>query len=229
MNLEIFMFQALLCSLAVSYILFLGYKLNQEKEKYSPNGVGFYQLFFRENQKFLSPNMISTYRAIGGFPLAFLLGIGLYINNYFILTISVVLIAILAIGDYLDGVVARSCNLVTKEGMSLDARADKWFDLPILVALTWDNWLLLIIVLGIIFADIIGTFLRNKMKNPAAVTVGKVKTTFKFISMFILYTGHVFGYIQVFEILFIFLLLIALSFACASALMKINWKNEKTV
>ena len=166
--------------------------------------------------------MISRYREFGGIPLSILLGIGLYINNPIILTIVVIIIATLAIGDYLDGIVARSCNLVSIKGMSLDARADKWFDIPILISLTWDNVLLLSIVISIMFADIVGTFLRSKMKNPAAALIGKTKTTFKFISMFVLYTGHIFGYLHVFELVFVILLLIALAFACASALMKLK-------
>jgi phosphatidylglycerophosphate synthase len=228
MNLEIFVFQALLCSITVGYILFLGYKLNQELKQFGPTGTSKYQVFFRNNKKYLSPNMISKYREIGGIPFALLLGMGLYFNEPILLTIAVVMIALLAIGDYLDGIVARACNMVTIEGMSIDARADKFFDIPILIALTWDNWLLLSIVIAIMCADIVGTFLRSKMKNPAAAIVGKIKTTLKFISMFILYTGHVFGYLKVAEILFVSILLISLVFAFASAMMKINWNKQKT-
>lgn len=230
MNLEIFLLQFLLCTLGVGYILYVGYNLHIEKKQIQKP----YQTFFKHNARYLSPNMISWYREIGGIPCAIFVFLGLYFNEPITLTFITFVIAILAIGDFLDGIVAFSCDMATEEGKKLDARADKWFDIPILISLTlfvalvYNQYTLLVIVLGIMIADIIGTLLRSSMSNPAATRIGKFKTTFKFISMFIIYFGYIFGYIQVFELAFIVLLIIALILAIASVLMKINWSKVKT-
>lgn len=224
MNLEIFLFQVLLCMSGVGYILYVGYKLHIEKKQIQKP----YQLFFIENKRYLSPNMISLYRAVGGIPCAFIVGFGLYFNEPISLTFVAFVIAVLAIGDFLDGMVAHCCDLITEEGKKLDALADKFFDIPILISLTWDKPILLTIVFGIMIADIIGTILRSGMSNPAATKIGKYKTTFKFFSMFILYTGDIFGYIQTFKIIFIIVLLIALILAITSTLMKVISSKTKT-
>jgi phosphatidylglycerophosphate synthase len=230
MNSEIFLLQFILCTLGVGYILYVGYKLYIEKKQIQKP----YQDFFKRNQRYLSPNMISWYREIGGIPCAIVVFFGLYYNEPISLTFITFIIAILAIGDFLDGMVAYSCNMMTEEGKKLDARADKWFDLPILYALTlfialiYNQYNLLITVIGIMICDITGTLLRSNMSNPAATKIGKIKTLFKFSSMFIIYYGYIFDYIKSLEYLFITLLLITLALAIASTLTKVNWRKTKT-
>jgi threonine/homoserine/homoserine lactone efflux protein len=55
MNSEIFLLQFILCTLGVGYILYVGYKLHIEKKQIQKP----YQDFFKRNQRYLSPNMIS--------------------------------------------------------------------------------------------------------------------------------------------------------------------------
>jgi phosphatidylglycerophosphate synthase len=130
--------------------------------------------------------------------------------------------------------VAYYCNMMTEEGKKKDARADKWFDLPILtvltlfIALIYNQYNLLIIVIGIMIADIIGTLLRSNMSNPAATNIGKFKTLFKFTSMFVIYWGYIFDYIETLEYFFVIMLLIALALAIVSTLTKVNWSKTKT-
>lgn len=184
------------------------------------------QKFIIVNQKYLHPNVISTLRAIAGPIIAYYLLI--YSGNFkhYESTVLIQIIAFLAATDALDGQIARCCNLVTKKGKSLDALCDKLFDIPILLVLSYqiNEYIFLGIIILTIF-EIIGQSLRTKLKDAAAATIGKIKTTVKFIAIFLFFLYIVKAEVVRFEYILEFLVVITivcLVFTAASMGLKIK-------
>lgn len=184
------------------------------------------QKFIIMNQRYLHPNVISTLRAIVGPIIAYYM---LIHNGQFAQyesTILIQIIAFFAATDALDGQIARYCNLVTEKGKSLDALCDKLFDIPILLVLSYqiNGYIFLGIIILSIF-DIIGQNLRTKIKDAAAATIGKIKTTFKFIAIFLFFLYIIKAEILRFEYILEFLIIITvvcLVFTAASMGLKIK-------
>ena len=139
----------------------------------------------------------------------------------------------LFVTDALDGAVARSLNNVTNLGKVLDPFADKFLDLIILaiVCLFANNNFFVFTAIFISMVDIAGQFMRSKTSNPAANWVGKTKTVFKVITIYVvslnrfdLYLDYIGG----------ILLVISAIFTFASFYLKLKdrlhlrfWKKEK--
>jgi len=144
------------------------------------------QKFFKRN-KILHPNSISYWRIFGGIPLTILYYYSVSTQNQVLILITIELLVFLAISDLLDGCVARNCNLITEKGKSLDALADKWFDLPLLLLLTFlVGPISFILAILITIFDIIGQTIRGKYSSAAAGIAGKAKTSLKFITIYFL-------------------------------------------
>jgi CDP-diacylglycerol--glycerol-3-phosphate 3-phosphatidyltransferase len=188
--------------------------------------------FFLENQKYLSPNCISNWRKYGGIPTVILFVIGMILGNNAIVYISIWIFVLLAITDLLDGIVARSCNLTSEKGARLDAEADKWFDLPVLLIFSLFpvfEPIYLIIVVPIIIFDVIGQTIRGKNSPVEAGIIGKAKTVVKFIVMYLMsFTeryNELYNILEL-EIVIIVLLIFALILSGLSMGVKTKWYKE---
>lgn len=188
--------------------------------------------FFIRNQKFLSPNCISNWRKYGGILLIISFIIAVKTQTIWAVYSIIWLFVLLAITDLLDGIVARFCNLETKEGAILDAEADKWFDLPVLFAFCFFpafEPVYLIIVTPLAIFDFWGQKIRGKNSPPEASIVGKTKTTIKFIVIYLMSLNG--RYPEIYDILkletiILVLLIFALVFAGLSMSMKTKWYRE---
>ncbi|MEZ0323302.1 MAG: CDP-diacylglycerol--glycerol-3-phosphate 3-phosphatidyltransferase [Hydrogenothermaceae bacterium] len=113
---------------------------------------------------------------------------------YFILqenyVISGVLISIAILSDYLDGVIARAVNDVTKHGELLDPAVDKIFTISLLTAFVQKGIVNTYEVFLIVSREMLVTWVRSVMVNKGIVVpayfLGKLKTTFQMISLFLL-------------------------------------------
>jgi len=187
--------------------------------------------FFIKHEYF-SPNHISGWREKGGIPTLFLFWYGINTENPIVIYFAVGIFTFLAITDLLDGVVARKCNLATKQGAKLDARADKWFDLPTLLFFSFFpviEPIYIISVIGIIIFDITGQKIRGKNSPPEAGIVGKAKTTIKFILIYLMSLNcrypDIYNSLKL-EIVILVLLFLALLLAGISMGLKTKWYNE---
>jgi len=188
--------------------------------------------FFYKNRKYLSPDCISNWRKYLGAPVIGFFVFGMFIENNVITYIAIWMFVFLAITDLLDGVVARACDLATEKGARLDAEADKWFDLSALFALSLFpvfKPIYLIIVIPIAIFDIIGQKIRGKNSPPEAGIIGKIKTTVKFIVIYLMtFTER---YTEIYDILkldiiILILLFLALILAGLSMGMKTKWYRD---
>lgn len=138
---------------------------------------------FIVRNKVFHPNSISYFRI----PLWFF-AILLFHYEYEIL--AILLFTFAAITDAVDGIIARSCNLCTDLGKSLDPLSDKLvYFAPILYF--WFIWKIsLILVLSFVILDTLWQFSRVLLKKmnleTKANNYGKFKTTFVFILIFYL-------------------------------------------
>lgn len=105
-----------------------------------------------------------------------------------ILAGSLVLLAILT--DYLDGIIARLSNDVTKHGELLDPAVDKIFTVSVLVAFVEKQIINSYEVFLIVSREMLVTWVRSVMVNKGIVIpayfLGKLKTTFQLIAIFLL-------------------------------------------
>ena len=92
------------------------------------------------------------------------------------------LFLIAALTDFIDGYIARKCNLITDMGKILDAIADKVLVNAVLVALAARGMIHPLIPIIIISRDIIVDSIKmivgSKKEVVAASTLGKIKTVF---------------------------------------------------
>lgn len=187
------------------------------------------QEFFKKH-KILHPNSISYWRIIGGIPLTILYIYGVETGNHLLTFLVIEFFVFLAISDLLDGCVARNCELITEKGKSLDALADKWFDLPPLLLLTYiEGPVYFSLAITILVFDILGTYLRGKYSSAAAGLAGKIKTTLKFIGIYLLTLDE--RYPEMYEGLgldyFVPTILVSATiFAGISMAMKTKWFND---
>ncbi|MCX7760486.1 MAG: CDP-diacylglycerol--glycerol-3-phosphate 3-phosphatidyltransferase [Hydrogenothermaceae bacterium] len=113
---------------------------------------------------------------------------------YFILqenyVVSGVLISIAIISDYLDGVIARAINDVTKHGELLDPAVDKIFTISLLTAFVQKGVVNTYEVFLIVSREMLVTWVRSVMVNKGIVIpayfLGKLKTTFQMVALFLL-------------------------------------------
>ena len=190
------------------------------------------QDFFYTNRKLLSPNMISSWRMYLGIPVIVVYLYAMEQQNYLLVYGVIWMYVFLALTDLLDGIVARNCNLVTSDGASLDAKADKWFDLPALFVLCFYpvfEPIYFVLFIGIAGFDIVGQTLRGKHSPPEAGIFGKTKTTLKFSVIYLMTFSERFSDIYntlKLEIVILILLFLILIFAGLSMASKTLWYNE---
>jgi len=126
------------------------------------------------------------WRVYFSIPLAILTII--FYKDVFISSILLQFYVFLFVTDALDGAVARSLNNVTQIGKILDPFADKFLDLIILliVCIFSGNNIFILAAVLISIIDIAGQNMRSKTSNPAANWIGKTKTVFKVITIYII-------------------------------------------
>ena len=134
----------------------------------------------------MSGNGICMWRVYLSIPLA-ITAVIVYDNQIYS-SIVLQVYVFLFVTDALDGAVARSLNNVTNIGKVLDPFADKFLDLVVLSIVVYfsGNAFFMISTAIIIIFDIIGQTIRGKTKNPAANWVGKTKTVFKIITIYLI-------------------------------------------
>jgi len=104
--------------------------------------------------------------------------------------ISGILVAVAVLSDWLDGIIARKTNDVTKHGELLDPAVDKIFTISVLVAFVEKQIISTFIVFLIVLREMIITWFRSVMVNRGIVIpasfYGKLKTTLQLVAIFLL-------------------------------------------
>lgn len=104
--------------------------------------------------------------------------------------ISGILVAAAVLSDWLDGIIARKTNDVTKHGELLDPAVDKIFTISVLVAFVEKQIISTFIVFLIVLREMIITWFRSVMVNRGIVIpasfYGKLKTTLQLVAIFLL-------------------------------------------
>ncbi len=172
----------------------------------------------------MSGNGICMWRVYLSIPLAFIT-VMIYDNQIYS-SIVLQIYVFLFVTDALDGAVARRLNNVTEIGKVLDPLADKFLDLIVLSIVVYfsDNTYFSIITIIIIIIDVMGQSIRAKTNNPAANWVGKTKTVFKIITIYLISLNR---YDVNLEYIAGFFLTISLIFTFASFYLKAKVKIEQ--
>lgn len=103
-----------------------------------------------------------------------------FMNN---IKLTIILILIAEITDFLDGLIARNFHLVSPIGAKLDTIADKLFAGSLIISLIIENKLFILCLIGEIIITIINILSFAKKQNPATTYIGKIKTTILFITI----------------------------------------------
>ncbi len=110
------------------------------------------------------------------------------LNDLYLLSGLLVILAVLS--DWLDGIVARKSNTVTKHGELLDPAVDKIFTISVLVAFVEKSYISTYLVFLIVAREMLVTWMRSVLVNKNVVVpasfLGKVKTTIQLIAIFLL-------------------------------------------
>lgn len=130
------------------------------------------------------------------------------------------LVGLAIITDYLDGVIARAINDVTKHGELLDPAIDKIFTISILTAFVEKGVVNTFEVFLLVSREMLVTWIRSVLVNKGVVVpayfLGKLKTTFQMVAIFLiainivfygklfLWISILFAYISAFEYFLIF-------------------------
>jgi len=128
----------------------------------------------------------------------------IYQDGYF-RDVSAYIFLIALLTDYLDGLIARNFNQITSFGTFLDPIADKLLVVVsiFLLGRTYDSLLFLIPAIIIISREFLVIAIRQRLAELKATiplrvnTLGKIKTTFQMLSIFLLLHSNVlFGFIN---------------------------------
>lgn len=182
---------SLIVVVAVLYVVYFGLKKKKIRECFAVHEYEIEPVHFNERMKLylsaplLSGNGIAMWRVYFSIPLAMLTV--LFYKETVVSSILLQFYVFLFVTDALDGAVARSLNNVTNLGKVLDPFADKFLDLIILaiVCLFSNNSFFVLSAVFICMVDIAGQSVRAKTSNPAANWVGKTKTVFKVITIYV--------------------------------------------
>lgn len=208
---------SLIVVITVLYVVYFGLKKKKIREcfavhkyeKEPENTIERFKLYFEA--PLLSGNGIAMWRVYASIPLAIITVI--FYKETVVSSILLQFYVFLFVTDALDGAVARSLNNVTQIGKSLDPLADKFLDLIILgiVCLFSNNNFFILVAFLICIIDIAGQNLRAKTTNPAANWVGKTKTVFKVITIYVvslnrfeLYLDYIGGTLLIVSLIFTF-------------------------
>lgn len=201
----------------VLWLVYKGLKYKKIKECFNVHVYDFEPYYFHERLKLylsaplLSGNGIAMWRVYLSIPLALITV--LFYKEIVVSSVLLQLYVFLFVTDALDGAVARSLNNITELGKTLDPFADKFLDLIILgiVCLFSQNNFFVIVATFISMIDIAGQFLRARISNPAANWVGKTKTVFKVITIYVvslnrfdIYLDYIGGTLLVISAIFTF-------------------------
>lgn len=106
------------------------------------------------------------------------------------------LVALAILTDYLDGVIARAINDVTKHGELLDPAVDKIFTISLLTAFVEKGVVNTFEVFLIVSREMLVTWIRSVLVNKGVVVpayfLGKLKTTFQMVAIFLLSINIIF-------------------------------------
>jgi len=110
--------------------------------------------------------------------------------------ISAVLVVLAVLSDWLDGIIARKYNAVTKHGELLDPAVDKIFTISVLVAFVEMKYISTYLVFLIVTREMLVTWMRSVLVNKNIVVpasyLGKVKTTIQLIAILLLSLKFIF-------------------------------------
>ena len=101
--------------------------------------------------------------------------------------IAVLELVLFALTDFLDGKLARKYNCVSKFGIKLDAFCDKIFALGLMIPAIIYYPILLVNLLLEFCISYVNVLSESKKNNPASIMVGKVKTAFLSLTLFLTY------------------------------------------
>tara|TARA_Y100001968_G_C19284422_1_gene680913 strand:+ start:224 stop:784 length:561 start_codon:yes stop_codon:yes gene_type:complete len=125
-------------------------------------------------------NGISITRILIGFPLVLTLA-----NRNYIISILIIIIG--AITDYLDGFIARKFNCKSSFGAKIDPLADKIFLLGPLIWIAYENYVPIWSIWILISRELIITGWRSNISSGAPASIyGKYKTVLLFLSIILL-------------------------------------------
>ena len=137
------------------------------------------------------PNILTGLR-IALTPIIIVFGLN---NN---LKVVIILTIIASLTDMLDGFLARKWNVISTFGAKLDTVADKFFAISLVICLMKKNSLLIpVFILGILIS-VINLFYYIKYNNVKSLFIGKVKTTFLFITLILAFLTNIYENINLF-------------------------------
>jgi len=136
---------------------------------------------------FITPNHLSAFRLIVGLLLIVMVLFYQIEKNFLLL-----LFAIAAITDFIDGPLARLTNQITKLGKILDPVADKVLVLPVAFFLLSPShfWLLAILLLMEFFYLLASFYYRSEEIFMEANIFGKIKMTLMCIIFFFIFLAY---------------------------------------
>ena len=135
------------------------------------------------------PNILTTLRIVL-VPLMFYLGLT---NHYKIFIALAVTVAIL---DYFDGFFARKWESTSALGMTLDAIADKFFAISLLILLIIKNPAFFYVLVLECFIALLNLYFFIKRKVSASLLVGKIKTWLICITIIVGFIGLAIPYLS---------------------------------
>ena len=135
------------------------------------------------------PNILTTLRIVL-VPLMFYLGLT---NHYKIFIALAVTVALL---DYFDGFFARKWESTSTLGMTLDAIADKFFAISLLILLIIKNPAFFYVLVLECFIALLNIYFFIKKKISASLLVGKIKTWIICITIIVGFIGLAIPYLS---------------------------------
>jgi CDP-diacylglycerol--glycerol-3-phosphate 3-phosphatidyltransferase len=172
------------------------------------------KIFLRFVPKNVTPNQITTVRFIL-VPVVFLL----FLRHFFIL--ALIVFAIAALTDLLDGSMARTRNQITDLGKVIDPVADKLLIATMLIHIGWRFLIIKVFVIYIIFemaAVLIGYFFAFLIGKPIGANVfGKIKLNLQVLSVGLFILGVILSN-KILQNISKFVLFAALIFAVFAAI-----------
>ena len=135
------------------------------------------------------PNILTTLRIVL-VPLMFYLGLT---NHYKIFIALAVTVALL---DYFDGFFARKWESTSTLGMTLDAIADKFFAISLLILLIIKNPAFFYVLVLECFIALLNLYFFIKRKVSASLLVGKIKTWLICITIIVGFIGLAIPYLS---------------------------------
>lgn len=135
------------------------------------------------------PNILTTLRVVL-VPIMFYLGMT---NHYKIFIAFAVTVAVL---DYFDGFLARKWQSTSTLGMTLDAIADKFFAISLLILLIIKNSAFFYVLILECFIALLNIYFFIKKKVSASLLVGKIKTWLICITIIVGFIGLAIPYLS---------------------------------